>query len=176
MIVDLRRLEEERDGRGVLTVEETFTVTDAFDKQHTVECRTELSWECRGGAFFFHGDVASELQTQCHLCLEEVSAPLTGEFDVVVRKGGDRGARYEDHDGGSEEARDLVTLSPGQKEFSFDQYIIENLIVNVPMQILCSQDCKGLCPQCGTNRNRSNCDCGEATDPSWDALRKLKND
>jgi uncharacterized protein len=173
MKIDLRRLEQERDGRGVLTEEETFTITDAFGRQRTVDCRTELSWARRGGAFFFHGELASELNTQCHLCLEDVVAPLTGEFDVVLRKGGDRGVHQAGED---EETEELVTLSPNQREFSFDPYIIENLIVNVPMQILCKEDCKGLCPHCGINRNRSTCDCQESSDSRWDALRKLKND
>jgi len=173
MKINLRRLEDERDGRGVLTTQEMVKVTDAFDDERTVDCRIELSWERRGGAFFFHGDLAGELQTQCHLCLDEVPTRVNGAFDVVVRKGGVRGSQGdEDGDG----AQDLVTLSPGQHEFSFDQYIIENLIVNIPIQILCTEDCKGLCQKCGVNRNRVSCDCTTSTDPRWDALRKLKNE
>jgi uncharacterized protein len=44
------------------------------------------------------------------------------------------------------------------------------------MQILCRDDCKGLCPQCGVNRNHKSCECGGTSDPRWDALRKLKNE
>jgi uncharacterized protein len=172
MKVNLRSLEYERDGRGVVTAEETVAITDAFDKQRTVRCRIELSWERRGSAIFFHGEVVGELPTQCHLCLVDVTAPLKGSFDVVVRRGGVRGVADQDAD----EAQDLVTLSPTQHEFSLDPYIIENLIVSIPMQILCKEDCKGLCPQCGINRNESSCDCAETTDSRWDALRKLKND
>jgi len=173
MKVNLRRLEEDGDGRGVLTAEESVVVTDAFDKQRNVDCQIELSWEQRGGAVFFHGKLVGVLTTQCHLCLEEVSAPVDGEFDVVVRKGGVRGS-YDDEAG--EQAQELVTLASNQHEFSFDQYITENLIVNIPMRIFCREDCKGLCPLCGTNRNKSSCDCTESTDPRWDTLRKLKND
>ena len=172
MKVDLRRLEEEQDGRGVLTAEESVAVIDAFDKQRIVDCRIELSWERRGGAIFFHAELAGELPTQCHLCLDDVPTPIRGEFDVVVRKGAARGS----YDQAGEEAQDLVTLAPNQREFSFDQYIIENLIVNIPMKIYCREDCKGLCPQCGVNRNKSSCDCLEASDPRWDQLRKLKNE
>jgi len=173
MKIDLRRLEEERNGRGILTTDESVAVTDAFDTQRTVDYQIELSWERRGGAVFFHGKLVGELQTQCHLCLEEVPTPVNGNFDVVVRKGGIRGS-FEDEPG--DEAQDFVTLAPNQHEFSFDQNIIENLIVNIPMQVLCKEDCKGLCPQCGINRNKSSCDCTKSTDPRWDELRKLKND
>lgn len=173
MNINLRRLEEQGEGRGVLTAQETVVITDAFGKQRTVDCRVELSWERRGGAFFFHGDVAGLLPTRCHRCLDEVPAPVSGSFDVVVRRGGIRGSQ---NDEAGEEAQELVTLSPGQQEFSFEPYIIENLILSVPIQILCSEDCKGLCPHCGINRNASSCDCTETTDPRWDELRKLKND
>jgi uncharacterized protein len=173
MKINLRRLEEERDGRGSLTAEERITVTDTFDTQRTVDCRIELSWERRGGVIIFHGDLAGELTTKCDLCLEEVPTLVNGNFDVVVRKGGVRGS-YDDEAG--DETQDLVTLSPSQYEFSFDQYIIENLIMNLPMQIVCKEDCKGLCPQCGINRNQSSCDCTETADPRLDTLRKLKND
>ncbi len=67
MKIDLRRLDEERDGRGILTAEESFAVTDAFDAQRTVDCHIELSWERSGGAVFFHGKLVGELKTQCHL-------------------------------------------------------------------------------------------------------------
>jgi uncharacterized protein len=172
MKIDLRRLEEERDGRGVLTAQQSFEVTDAFDAKRTVDCRIELTWERRGGAIFFHGRLAGELPTQCHLCLEDVTTPVEGEFDVVLRKGGLRDS-YDEAEG---EAQELVTLAPNQHEFSFDQYIIENLIVGIPMKVYCRENCKGLCPQCGINRNTSSCDCTEAGDSRWDKLRKLKND
>lgn len=173
MKINLRRLEEAGDGRGVLTAHEGVAVADAFEDERHIDCRVELTWERRGGAFFFHGDLNGELPTKCHRCLEEVPTPVRGEFDVVVRRGGIRGTRGEE---GDDDAQDLVTLSPGQYEFSFDQYIIENLIVNIPMQILCKEDCKGICQQCGTNRNEASCDCTDQPDPRWDSLRKLKND
>jgi uncharacterized protein len=172
MKVNLRRLEYERDGRGTWEAEETVTLTDAFDQQRDVDCRVELSWERRGSAIFFHGDVSGELLTQCHRCLVDVTTPLQGSFDVVVRRGDVRGVTDDEAD----EVQDLVTLSPSQHEFTLDPYIIENLIVNIPMQILCREDCKGLCPQCGINRNETSCDCVETPDSRWDALRKPKND
>jgi len=173
MIVDLRRLEEDGDSRGSLEVHETVTVTDAFGEERVVDGRIVLSYDRSGGAFFFHGELAGEFQTKCHMCLEDVSYPVTGDFDVVVRKGSDRDA---DRDVEEDQAKDIVTLSLNEHEVSLDQYINENLIVNVPMRILCKEDCNGLCPQCGINRNHSTCDCSDTVDPRWDALRKLKND
>ena len=173
MKVDLRRLSEEFEARGVVTAEETIKITDSFGNERTVDCLSILSWERRGGAFFFHVELSGELQTRCHLCLEDAIAPLSGEFDVVLRRGVDR---EKDHNETVEETPALVTLSATEHVFSFDQYIEENLIINIPMQIACREECKGLCPQCGINRNEASCKCADTTDPRWEALRKLKNE
>jgi len=167
MIIDLRRLE---DNGGSVSVDEVVPFTDAFDVEREIHCNVELSYQCRGGAYFFHGELAGEFRTQCHLCLEDVPSRVKGSFDVVVRKGSERG---DDAGGGTD---DLITLPLNEHEVSFDKWIVESLIVDVPMQILCKEDCKGLCPKCGINRNKESCDCTEAADPRWDALRKLKNE
>jgi len=44
----------------------------------------------------------------------------------------------------------------------------------LPAVILCREDCAGLCPTCGIDRNEASCDCADApTDSRWDALRGL---
>lgn len=169
MIVDLRRLE---DKSGRESAEQVVAFTDAFGTDREIDCRVDLSYERSGGAYYFHGKLAGEFKTQCHRCLDEVTCPVTGDFDAVVRKGSDRVGETESEDG----AADVITLSLNEYEVSFEQHIVENLIVNVPMQILCKTDCKGLCPQCGINRNRESCKCAAEEDPRWDALRKLKNE
>lgn len=48
------------------------------------------------------------------------------------------------------------------------------LISSLPMKPLCSQDCAGICPECGVNRNESKCSCGEdRIDPRWAQLFQL---
>ncbi len=169
MIVDMRRLEE---NRGRESADQVFAFTDAFGVDREIGCHIDLSYERSGGAYFFHGQMTGELKTQCHLCLDEVTCQVTGDFDAVVRRGSDRGGGATDEDG----AEDIITLSLNEHEVSFEQHIVENLIVNVPMQILCTEDCRGLCPQCGINRNRESCKCVATADSRWDALRKLKNE
>ncbi len=51
----------------------------------------------------------------------------------------------------------------------------EQILLAVPIRVLCSEDCQGLCPQCGQNRNVSPCNCAEKiTDPRWAALAEIK--
>lgn len=58
------------------------------------------------------------------------------------------------------------------------ELIRETLIINEPSQVLCQEDCKGLCVQCGANLNNSQCSCDSfVVDPRWAELRALlKND
>ncbi len=40
-----------------------------------------------------------------------------------------------------------------------DKAVMDNIVLNMPMHVLCSEDCRGLCPHCGKDRNKENCDC-----------------
>lgn len=173
MLVDLRRLEETYETRGRLSADEDIPFTDTFGDERVISCHVDLSYDRSGGAFFFRGKLDGEFKTRCHLCLDDVSCSVSGDFDVVVKKTGDRRSQPDDTDDAND---DLIELSLNEYEVSFDQHIYENLIVNIPMQVLCREDCKGLCPQCGVNRNKEACKCVEKTDPRWDALRKPKNE
>ena len=58
-----------------------------------------------------------------------------------------------------------------------DQMVMGNLVMNLPMQILCKEDCKGLCPSCGKNLNEGPCDCDlTPVNPAFAALQALKLD
>jgi uncharacterized protein len=54
----------------------------------------------------------------------------------------------------------------------------EQLLLQLPMQRVCSQSCKGICPVCGVNRNEVVCGCdavrGQVLDERWKALKDLK--
>ena len=53
------------------------------------------------------------------------------------------------------------------------ELVNEEVSLNLPTKILCSDDCKGLCPQCGANLNVSKCDCKKDVDPRLSALLQL---
>ena len=51
----------------------------------------------------------------------------------------------------------------------------EQVMLWLPMRGLCREDCKGICPTCGVNRNREKCDCVQSfVDSRWDALKGLQ--
>jgi uncharacterized protein len=88
---------------------------------------------------------------------------------MVVHRGGADKAREDET-----EVDDYVYIPVGEQQLSLDQYLFENLIVNIPMRIVCSEDCRGLCPKCGVNLNEESCNCPPAVDSRWEGLAALK--
>ncbi|GFR36523.1 YceD family protein [Thermobrachium celere] len=104
----------------------------------------------------FVGTINAQVITVCSRCLEEVKQNMTISFEEEFTKS------HED-------------LGYQIMETSIDitKLIEDNLLLNLPLKTLCSESCKGLCPVCGTNLNKSTCNCETQTiDPR---LEKLKN-
>ena len=48
------------------------------------------------------------------------------------------------------------------EEIELDDFVRESLVMNMPGKVLCSEDCKGLCPKCGADLNQGNCGCKDS--------------
>jgi uncharacterized protein len=58
------------------------------------------------------------------------------------------------------------------EELDLADLAVEQVLLALPMRIVCDDDCAGLCPSCGANRNvEGACRCEPETDPRWDALK-----
>jgi uncharacterized protein len=52
----------------------------------------------------------------------------------------------------------------------------EQVLLALPLKVICREDCRGLCPHCGTNLNIGQCSCAEpAEDPRWAALKDIRS-
>jgi uncharacterized protein len=71
-------------------------------------------------------------------------------------------------------AKDLDIVFYDDFTVPFDPLIEEQLQLEIPMRALCRDDCRGLCPMCGTDRNVSSCSCRPPTDDRWTALKALR--
>lgn len=72
-------------------------------------------------------------------------------------------------------AEDLETLYVTEEELDTQEIVREQVQLNIPMRTLCKEECKGLCPSCGVNRNQESCECEQGpSDPRWEVLRGLK--
>jgi uncharacterized protein len=170
MILDLRTLQE---AGGRVSGRDRVEFEDAFGETAAVDCDVDVGYTRRGVSFYLHVHLRAAFATLCHACLEPVVQPLDGDFDLVIRRGADRAATLVGED---ESGDDYVTVGEKEYEVSLHPFVHENLVVAIPIRILCREDCRGLCPECGANLNRGECSCQPAADPRWDALRKLSKD
>ncbi|MBN2417169.1 DUF177 domain-containing protein [bacterium] len=76
-----------------------------------------------------------------------------------------------------EEDGEVRLIDPRQEALDITPDAVDILVLSVSAKPLCSEDCKGLCPHCGTDLNKESCACSrEQTDPRWDALKQITFD
>ena len=70
----------------------------------------------------------------------------------------------------------FVELENAPEEIDISDDIREELLINLPMNLVCKSDCRGLCPDCGANLNNGDCSCANKASGSlaWSALDDLK--
>jgi DUF177 domain-containing protein len=123
--------------------------------------------------FRLAGTVKTMLELPCSRCLEPFTSPVDAAFDL----------RYQPHalntgEGEREiEEDDLSTAFYENAEIDLGQLMREQFYLALPMKPLCGDECKGLCPTCGTNWNKNTCDCtNQWEDPRLAALKALRRD
>lgn len=112
---------------------------------------------------------------QCSRCAEPATMPLETQFvHHFVGPGGMEAGEGEDFDPEVDGDPDLSEHDG--VHVHLDDLCIEYAILALPDVPLCKEDCKGLCPQCGHNRNEGPCDCENKPDAfsPWNALAGLK--
>jgi uncharacterized protein len=124
------------------------------------------------GKAHIRGTLTADLEAHCSRCLEPVTRHLEIAFDDVFVDASEETAVSE-----TELAeRDLdESLVVGGKVDMAD-VAREQILLAVPEQLYCKDDCKGLCPKCGENRNLIDCSCADDDiDPRWAALKDLRS-
>jgi uncharacterized protein len=118
------------------------------------------------------GRVAARLQLECDRCLRPVELPVDSAFKLEY-------VTAEDY-----QAQQAVELNTQDLDFSIfdgeavdiDELVTEELLLAVPDHVLCSENCRGICPVCGVDRNSAGCECQTAEiDPRWAGLKQLVN-
>src|SRR5215467_8005940 len=138
--------------------------------------RAELIRENRGSKVVVDdirivGDLSTEVELRCARCLDPVKRKVSEAFDLIYRPlGVDAG-------------KDEVSISRAETEIGYYQgdgllledVLKEQILLALPVKLVCSTECKGLCPQCGRNLNVEQCDCVTTMpDPRWAALEDIR--
>ena len=118
--------------------------------------------------FYCRGEVTAPVEIECSRCLEPYPDKLQGELNFIVRKYDAKAVMSAD--GGE----DVILLHPNDNIVDMTDQIRQVLALAMPMKPICSEDCRGLCPQCGANLNEETCDCrSDEIDERWEGLKDL---
>jgi len=122
-------------------------------------------------------DVEAELEVPCARCLALASVSLREKGEAVFLLGGEEPEEGEEGDpsaSGEEDEDEQIRLDPLAQTADLGPRIHETLLLALPATVLCREDCAGICPVCGGDRNRVRCDCvADDGDPRLAGMRTL---
>lgn len=116
------------------------------------------------GVMYLNLDADVSFKTECARCLDSVSVHHPFTVSEIFSK-----TELE------ETEDDVIVLESGNIDLS--EIVDRAFVGSLPISFLCSEDCKGLCPQCGINLNQESCLCADDnTDPRLAALKQFLKD
>jgi uncharacterized protein len=146
---------------------------DRLDEDQVVgEVSVHLVGSARavGGRYVVSGSISAAGALACTRCLDPVPWTLTDEFSAEFRVATE--APGEGEFPIADDELDVSFVSGGELDLA--DLAAEQVMLGLPMRIVCDDSCAGLCPRCGANRNHEGaCRCEADVDPRWQALRDL---
>ena len=128
----------------------------------------DLTARSVGDGVFIRGTLRTRVRLACRRCLTSVQQEIDDTVDLLFEP------LTEDDDGVDGE---VYPLPARGDELDLRDAVREQVLLRAPQFALCSEECRGLCPQCGTDLNTAGCDCVPVQVPSaWDALKNVKFD
>jgi len=132
------------------------------DFRQAAPLKVEAVAELRGSEIRIRGRVGTRLEACCDRCLGSVAIPVEQDFDLCYRPVSTI-ARAEEVELPEDEL-DVGFFSGDGIELA--DVVTEQVILSVPMKVVCQADCRGLCPVCGANLNLEKCGCLPTQDNS----------
>ena len=116
----------------------------------------------RAGIVTLQYTVSCVLHVVCDRCLQELTREYSYDFShTVVPSLQSEGDVYDTY------------LVAEHDSIDMNQTAISDLLLMLPTKMLCREDCKGLCPDCGKNLNLGPCGCRKKNDPRFAVLEQL---
>jgi uncharacterized protein len=148
---------------GAIDYDSSIVQASALEVEGSAQLLSRALGEIR-----VEGKLTVTVSAQCDRCLESTTIPVDRQFDLVYMPS-------EESRGGEVEINEAAIEvgyydGPG---IELNDVLREVVLLALPMQLVCSEACKGICPSCGENRNLR--DCGCQPEPLDDRWSKLKN-
>lgn len=163
MKIDLTELLKNKNSEKHIHLE--LDEMEIFDGRETVKVLKPIIVD---GTLHIMGDIIalncsleSRIEFSCSRCLEQFQRNFTFNISEQLSK-----HNCENKD------EDIIFID--SDIFDITEILVNNIIVNLPLERLCHEDCKGLCQQCGNNLNLSTCKCKEDdVDPRLEKLKGI---
>ena len=170
MIIDLANL-----GTTAKAIDIEFDPSeiDLAGEMIQLKGKTAFNGEIEGvdGKGQLRGSVKADVSVDCTRCLEPIERHFEFPFRAIFVDSSHEDTNAEAEV--SDDALDESLVPDGQ--INMAEVIREQLLLAVPEQIFCREDCRGLCSKCGSNLNLIDCKCADdEIDPRWAALKNLK--
>lgn len=152
---------------------EEFALDEEEYVRLTSPATVEGSASRKGEEVRLRGRISAEVEVLCDRCLAAVRLPLEVEFDAAFIPREAEAGKTENVELLSE---DLGLAAYEGDAVDLDELAREQLLLALPSRRLCREECKGLCPKCGTDLNAGRCSCEQSEfDPRWSALADWKD-
>jgi uncharacterized protein len=126
-----------------------------------------------GNEVRLRGKMSAMAEVDCDRCLKTINLPIEADFDVKYVPTDD----YTPTEAAELQEEDLSVSFFDGETIDVDELVREQALLNMPARALCGEECKGLCPVCGSDRNTNPCDCeSREIDPRWAGLKAVMSD
>ena len=135
----------------------------------------DLDLSSEGNHAFASGSFVGHLMVACSRCINPMKIEIDEKLLVTFMPIGEMPADdEEDEDGAEVDAEDLNVFPFDGETVDLEPLFREQFVLAIPYAPICKEDCKGLCPQCGIDRNTATCTCKPPIDPRLEPLKGLK--
>ena len=149
-----------------LDVDESATL---MINEREAPARVEVHVDKRGSEVEVKGNITARMELTCSRCLREFSRDVSMPVDLVYRP-----VEEMAEDAAQLAEEELDTGFYKEDELDTDTVAAEQLILSIPMKVLCSDACKGMCPRCGRDLNVEGCLCPAGERPEDSKGQQLK--
>jgi uncharacterized protein len=143
---------------------EELSLDDRFPSEVIIDATLEKA----ATQIFLHVAVTTEGRFECDRCVSQFPLPLKNTYRMYYV--------WDGAEAGVLDSSEVQVVSASLPMIDISDDVRQTVLLSVPLKLLCKANCRGLCPECGTNMNADPCTCsGQSSDGHWEPLRTIRN-